>query len=287
MRQLFQRSYDFDRELYNWDVSSSFPKREIDTLKKRTRDNALFLSTAVQNNFSAFMDVFSWVRNDCHVIGTLDKLADDFTSEQINSGMKKQVLQFIQSADIKICDILVEEGKFEIPPIMEKVLVAEEKERLINMAQDMKSWKVKTVHKKKGGGDAYLNLHEESDGTRKIYAYAGPILDVLENGYTLIVDELNSSLHPIMMRYIVDLFNSSESNPKNAQLIFTSHETHVLSGDVLHKDQIWLVEKDSEEKSRFYPLSDFEVRDTDSFQRAYLSGRYGAVPLLKSVHHGK
>jgi AAA15 family ATPase/GTPase len=287
MRQLFQRIYKEETKSYSWDVNTSLGKREIEILKERTRDNALFLSTAVQNNFKAFMPVFLWVRNNIHVIMSNERPEDDFTSSEINSGKKDKILKFIQNADIKICDIEVKEGVYQIPPTMEKFFVGDELEKVINLTKDMKSYAVKTIHRKKGGGFVSLNLSEESDGTRKLYAYAGPILDVLENGFTIVVDELHSSLHPLMLKYIVELFNDPYSNPNSAQLIFTSHETYVLAKSLLHKDQIWLIEKDDDEQSVLYPLSDFDVRDTDAFQKGYLDGKYGAIPMMKSLSHGK
>jgi uncharacterized protein len=124
-------------------------------------------------------------------------------------------------------------------------------------------------------------LTEESDGTRVFFSLAGPWLEVLEEGYTLVVDELHNSLHPLALKYLVSLFHDPEVNRNGAQIIFTSHETSVISKGFMHRDQIWLVEKDDSGASNLYPLSDFSIREVDAFQRAYLSGRFGALPRVK------
>ena len=130
------------------------------------------------------------------------------------------------------------------------------------------------------------NFREESDGSRVVFSLAGPWLDVLENGYTLIVDELHNSLHPLALKFLVNLFHNPQTNSGNAQLIFTSHVTSVMSKGFMHQDQVWLVEKDDMESSVLFPLSNYNVRDVSAFQKAYLDGRFGAVPKLTEFVNG-
>jgi AAA15 family ATPase/GTPase len=146
-----------------------------------------------------------------------------------------------------------------------------------------------TSHKKYDGsrkyvGDVGLSLHDdESFGTRKFFALSGPILDSLENGYTLVADELDSKLHPNLVCKLVALFNSKNSNPKNAQLIFNTHDTNLLSAEVFRKDQVWFTEKDKYGEAKLYALSDFrtdQVRKNEAFEENYIRGKYGAVPFL-------
>ena len=131
-----------------------------------------------------------------------------------------------------------------------------------------------------------LDLTEESDGSQVIFSLAGPWLDVLDNGYTLIVDELHNSLHPHALKFLIQLFHDPKFNSNNAQLIFTSHETSVMTKDFMHQDQIWLLEKSDADNSMLIPLSDYKVRDVSTFQRAYLDGRYGGVPKLRELANG-
>ena len=123
---------------------------------------------------------------------------------------------------------------------------------------------------------------EESSGTKNFFAITGPILDSLENGHVLVVDELDSKLHPNLVCKIVSLFNSTKLNPKNAQLIFNTHDTNLLNAGLFRRDQIWFTEKDKYGASKLFSLADFksDVRKTDKFEENYIKGKYGAVPVL-------
>ncbi|MDQ6953340.1 MAG: AAA family ATPase [Mariprofundaceae bacterium] len=119
---------------------------------------------------------------------------------------------------------------------------------------------------------------------RKLFSFAGPWLDTLANGYVLFIDALHDNLHPSLVKFLVQLFHSSETNPNNAQLVFTTHETSILNQNVFRRDQIWFSEKDENQASRVYPLTDFSPRKgRENLELAYLSGRYGALPYLKPL----
>ena len=129
-----------------------------------------------------------------------------------------------------------------------------------------------------------MPIEEESQGTHTLFRMASLLLVVLDRGGVAIVDELEASLHPLLGRQLVRLFNDPVSNPKNAQLLFTTHDTNLL-GTIpdepeLRRDQVWLTEKDSEGVSRIYPLTDFKPRKSENLERGYLQGRYGAIPML-------
>jgi AAA15 family ATPase/GTPase len=122
---------------------------------------------------------------------------------------------------------------------------------------------------------------EESQGTQKLFAYSGPILDTLERGSTLIVDEMDARFHPLLTQALVRLFQSPETNPKDAQMVFIAHDTNLLDSRRLRRDQIWFVEKDRYGASHLYALSDFKgIRKGDLFEEQYIRGRYGAIPFL-------
>ena len=132
--------------------------------------------------------------------------------------------------------------------------------------------------------EAWLPLDEESAGTKTLFRIAMPILQALDVGSVLIVDKLESSLHPCLAQQIVRLFNDPKSNPRNAQLIFTTHDTNLLGTTVgeavLRRDQVWLTEKDAEGATVLYPLTDYKPRKSENLERGYLQGRYGAIPFL-------
>jgi uncharacterized protein len=137
---------------------------------------------------------------------------------------------------------------------------------------------------KSSHSDAWLPLEEESQGTQKLFHMALPVLQSLRDGAVLIIDELESSLHPSLAQEIVKLFNDPDKNPCNAQLIFTTHDTNLLGttlGEpVLRRDQVWLTEKDPEGATVLYPLTDYKPRKSENLERGYLQGRYGAIPFL-------
>lgn len=122
--------------------------------------------------------------------------------------------------------------------------------------------------------------NDESEGTKKLFFLAGPVLDVLNAGRVLIVDEMEARMHPLITCALVEMFNSLDTNPKRAQLIFTTHDTNLLDRNLFRRDQIWFAEKDSYGASHLYSLVEFRPRNDESYERNYLRGKYGAIPYL-------
>ncbi len=106
------------------------------------------------------------------------------------------------------------------------------------------------------------------------------LFEILERGQVLVIDELDKSLHALLVRHLIERFQLPSESTSQAQLIFTSHDTSLLSSDLLRRDQIWFTEKDEEQSSKLFPLTDFALRKHEAFECGYLSGRYGAVPIL-------
>jgi len=124
-------------------------------------------------------------------------------------------------------------------------------------------------------------------GTQRLFALAGPVLDILERGQFLVVDELESSLHPYLVGQLIDLFHDPRRNAKGAQILFSTHNTNLLDLKRFRRDQIWFVQKDASEASSLEPLSDYKVRNMLSLEKAYLQGRFGGVPILpQAVSNG-
>lgn len=138
--------------------------------------------------------------------------------------------------------------------------------------------------------DAWLPLEDESRGTKTLLQLALPVLIAIDRGGLLIVDELESSMHPNLVEHLVRQFNDPATNPNNAQLIFSTHDTNLLgtlSGvPALRRDQVWLVEKDETGASVVYPLTDFKPRQGENVERGYIQGRYGAIPYLGNLRIG-
>ena len=191
-------------------------------------------------------------------------------------------MAFMNSADINISGITVK--KIPIPPMKPEMLPPDMpqplKEQVMRDMQRKEIPDIRFLHKTNSGEAVPFHFGDESDGTKKLFAYAGPWLDVLAKGRILFIDELDTSLHPLMVRFLIGLVQNPEINKHNAQLIFTTHDTSVLDTELFRRDQIWFVEKDHEQASRLYPLSDFKPRKGEALEKGYLNGRYGALPFI-------
>ena len=124
----------------------------------------------------------------------------------------------------------------------------------------------------------------ESEGTIHLFYYLAPLLTTLQSGTVLAIDELDASLHPLLVRRVVEMFQSPKTNPKGAQLIFTTHDTSLLQDmeTLFRRDQVWFVEKNADQASELYSLAEFKTKKGEDFSLAYLRGLYGGIPLLRS-----
>jgi uncharacterized protein len=126
------------------------------------------------------------------------------------------------------------------------------------------------------------DFNDESSGTQILFRTAGAWLNAISNSEVLVIDEIDRSLHPYLARFLIKKFHSSRTNPKNAQLLCTTHNTGFMDQEMFRRDQIWFAEKDRSGASRLYPLTDFSPRNDEIIERWYMRGRYGALPLLSA-----
>jgi hypothetical protein len=293
---LFHKPKTKEVELFYRDGSDITPHERSFTKGSRVakeglvRDNALFISVAAQFNETKAINVIDWFKRFRALSGLQETGYQGFTMGKTEDpDHKKNILELLKAADLGIQDIELQKLDINsLPNGMPKEL----KDKIIKEVREEKKEYVSdvlTIHKKYNADlkvveNISLSLEDdESSGTRKFFALTGPILDVLENGYTLVVDELDSKLHPNLVCKIVSLFNSKEFNTKNAQLIFNTHDSNLLSSGLFRRDQIWFTNKNKYGEATLYSLADFksdEVRKTDSFEDNYIRGKYGAVPYL-------
>ena len=147
------------------------------------------------------------------------------------------------------------------------------------------------MHRGENNTKTALPLELESNGTLKMLHLFDFLMDSLRNGTVLFVDELDAKLHPLLTKYIINLFHNSDKNVCNGQLIYSTHDTVNLNKDIFRRDEIWFVEKDMYGVSVLYSLSDYEIEDENgnakkirndaTYNKDYLTGRYGAIPILK------
>ena len=275
----FERNYDPETQKDIWYFGPKFTGyRKV--WQEATRSNALFLSTAIQLNNEQLKPVFNWFDKTLVVLGERESIAPVFsTGECEEAEKKKKILNFMNAADLSISNISLEKKEFsmdDLPPDMPQSIKEE-------IAKDLKGKKLTRLlfmHPSSDNGeDVALDFDEESAGTRKLFTLAGPWLDVLDKGLVFFMDELDTSLHPLLVRFLLSLLHNPETNRHNAQLIFATHDTTVLDQSLMRRDQVWFVEKDEENATRLYPLSDYKPRKGEALQKGYLYGRYGALPF--------
>lgn len=275
----FERNYDPKTQKDIWYFGPKFTgSRKV--WQEATRGNALFLSTAIQLNNEQLKPVFNWFDHKLVVIGQGESIHPGFSiSECEDVKKKKKLLKFMNAADLSIADILLEKKEFsrdDLPDEMPQDL----KDKIARDFKGKKLTRVFFMHPSSDTGeDVALDFDEESAGTRKLFALAGPWLDVLDKGLVFFIDELDTSLHPLLVRFLLSLHHNPETNRHNAQLIFATHDTTVLDQTLMRRDQVWFVEKDEENATRLYPLSDYKPRKGEALQKGYLYGRYGALPF--------
>ncbi len=247
--------------------------------KGSTRSNALFLSTAIQLNSESLRPVFDYITQSLVVFENGGGPMPDYTISHIANEKSNKVRQFLSSADISIDDIALKEVKGQSHQINIDFATG----GLTHSSLQEQNMMMPTFKHSSRNGSAVFDLGDESEGTQKLFSLAGPLFDIFERGQVLIVDELDRSLHALLVRQLIAMFHDPEVNKSNAQLIFTTHDTSLLDGAHLRRDQIWFVEKDEEQASNLYPLTDFSPRKNEALERGYLGGRYGAIPIVKRL----
>ena len=264
----FSKSFEGDRKRQDW--------------KAQTRSNALFFSTAIQLNNEQLKPAFAWFQQRLKVMGSAHNLAAGYTADRCkDDAIKSRVIEFINSADLSIADIRLDELLFSTEMLPKKLPVAVRDELVHGMTGKKMPARVTFIHKDIQTQEAIeFDEGEESDGTRALFAFAGPWLDVTDNERVLVVDELDTSLHPLLVHHLVKRLHQNNSK---AQIIFTTHDTTLLSQKLLRRDQVWFMEKDASKATRLYPLSDFSPRENEAVERGYLNGRYGGIPFLKEL----
>lgn len=288
LRRLLERTYDPPSNTYEcWFGPSVRGPKSI--WRSSTRENALVVSTAAQLNSATFEPVVRWFLRKLQVV-TLDTLTPAYSISTLaaDPSFKAKILQLLRNADISVADIRAHSQQVsldEVAPTMPPHVVARLSERGTRM---LSRWKILFAHRVAGSHEPFLlNLEEESDGTKRLLSLAGPWIDVLTNDMVVVVDELDRSLHPLLVSSLIRTINSDSHNVDRkevrAQLVTTVHSVTPLRS-VLHRGQIWFVEKDRQhEAATLTPLSDYRPRRGESVMKDYLDGRYGALPVLADV----
>ncbi|GAA2459197.1 ATP/GTP-binding protein [Streptomyces mauvecolor] len=244
-------------EVYEWPGARVKDRAQ---LARRTRPNALLLSTAGTDNHPQLSPLFHWFRRNFWLINPEDERAqrETFTTRELAGSRARRINELLRVADLGIIGADVE--------------------------QDGKGSSTVRLTHRTATGEVALDWQHESYGTRSWFALLGPLLLALDEGVALLVDELDASLHPRFAAEVVRLFQDPDANPRGAQLIFTSHDPSVIttpSGErLLDPAQVWLTEKDKDGATELYPLSAVSPGEEEDLTASYLAGAFGGVPAL-------
>ncbi len=260
-----------------------------DGIQQKTRSNALFLSVCAQFNVEIAENILDWLTTKLKVVSGLDD--SGYAGYTINCFVENknidEIIQLIKKLDLGINDLKVKEVQVNVENLPEEI--PEEIKKFIFERVGSKFTSISTVHRKFDGQGNYVSTEvfdldsHESEGTQKIFAMAGILLDTLKAGKVLVVDEFDARLHPLIGKAIVELFNSNETNLNNAQLIFMTHDTNLLNNKLFRRDQIWFTEKNRYGATDLYSLVEYKVRNDASFENDYIKGRYGAIPFIGNL----
>lgn len=290
IQRWYQRAYDPDKKEYVWEMGGKLQGAK-QLWRESTRENALFLSTAITLNSEQLKPVFDWFSFTLKIMTSMSSGIYFTTSvcafESFSNGQKektRRIIDLLRIADFDIEDFIIESKSplsVNSPEnISESLRSAQPKE-----IPDNVDFNFKMIHRSEEGQLVPLVAFEdESKGTIKFFSLAGPTLASLDLGNVLCIDELNDNLHPLLVEFLIKRFNDPKTNPSNAQLLFTTHETSILNQDTFRRDQIWFCDKSKGQATTLYPLSDFTPRKKlENLEKSYLSGRYGALPYFRKV----
>lgn len=208
-------------------------------------------------------DVLDWFDEEINFLNYGNPMQELRMAVSKSEDVKKLMLQMIQEMDLDIVDFRVEEKENDRIEVFTKHIIDEY--------------------------EAELSLFDESSGTKKLFGLLPFIAKSLLKGTTLVIDELDAKIHPVLLKYLIMTFSDMEKNKKGAQLIFTSHDLSTMNSEVFRRDEIWFVAKGNRQNSKLYSLVEFKnkkgesVRKDAKFDKQYLEGKYGADPYLRKI----
>lgn len=282
---LFARDNDgigVDEKLFEEGVG-----KEINTI-----ENRLFLSVVSQLGGTISRYVLKFFQAGFNVISGLNSYGYSGITKNLFHKYKSEsapVLEFFHDLQLGFDSIETEEKEISPEllrglPLVEQMRYSKEKQIIVYSSHNIYDDNGNVVDRR------FVNFDDwESQGTQKLFELAGPIFDTLNNGRLLVIDELDAKMHPLISQHIIKLFNSKKHNFKNAQLIFSTHDTNLLAAKLLRRDQIWFTEKDTHEQTDLYNMMDIVLPDGSkprsdaNLERNYIRGRYGAVPYLNEL----
>lgn len=289
---LFIREFQKNLMKYDYQIDNDF--KIGDPIEPTlVRKNALFLSVSSQFNGEFSKKIVKWFSTITFISGTNYSDFIEYTADLIgDSNYRKLILEFLKAANLGFYDVKVQKKEITdemlggLPIEFKKLFLASKSRNVTN---------IRTIHTKrdhlgrKVGEVEFDLMKEESLGSQKFFALAGPIINSLLSGSLLIIDEFDSRLHPDLSRFIIQIFQNPLNNSKNSQFLFSSHNTQFLDRNLFRRDELFFIDKTEWESSYLYNIYNMSkqipelpnVRNDASFEKDYLEGKYGAIPFNK------
>lgn len=253
---------------------------KLKEIAEKNTPNKLFLATATNWNYDRTRDAYIWFEKQIDTYdnflvatpNTMEKFEND-----INDELKDFTINLFKKTDISITDYVCEVKEINLPPHVAFAL-----NNNIMPKENIKSKEINFFMAHTINNSNYtLNLHEESLGTQALFLLSPVLKSAFDEGRIIVVDEIDKSLHPLLVEALIKLFHDKEINKNNAQLIFNTHNTNLLDLDIFRRDQIWFVEKNNDTQDTIlYSLDEFSVRKNENIEKGYLLGKFGGIPFV-------
>jgi uncharacterized protein len=249
--------------------SANFPGPR-ETWRKATQPRALFLTTAAELHAEAFMPLMHWFKHQLDV--ALTPATDDLkplAGRLRTVGFKERLVEILREVDLPVADVRVAEpGAADAPSARAPAS---------GMAPRPS---IQFLYAHRGTPPVWLDAQEDSAGARRLVTLAASLLDGFEHDRLVAIDEFDTYLHPLVTRFLMETINDPAATHRHVQVLLASHTTTLLDLELLRRDEIWLMELDDDHASRLTPLPEHSPRRHEMIAKAYLQGRYGAVPKL-------
>lgn len=305
----FSRDWNEESQSYAWTPDRPSGYQPDPKKREFTLPSVLFLSKAISLGDTQLEPIFRWFKEGLRFFDLsvrMRGLDNEFTIEEFAKGseLADKVVAVLRHADIGVVGAELPEREEAMQELFGKIWASLPKEdrkpdrlleewKKLNVPRHVEEIRmarkgrpsraderIKLIHRGKDGGGVTLPWASEAAGTRRLFTLAGPLLDILQKGQVVCIDELDTSMHPKMVYELLRLVFSDETNSGGAQVLFTTHNPLLLDPTLLRRDQVWFTEKDEDGGSHLYPLTDYQPRKDESWARGYMAGRYGGIPYI-------
>lgn len=279
-RQLFARQYDQVEKKYNWSVNTRHLKGDIKTIRSFTRPNALFLSTAVYMNNDSLRNLYKWIVSKPVFIFDSDSNLLNYTASLLyNRKWKRKIINFLKTMDTRIVDIRVDSSASKNEILNDQSYKNYENNYTDNITGDTE-FDITFIRLNNVNKRVSLPLEQESHGIRILFQLAGRLLRAIKKERVIIMDEVNTNLHPLICEELITKIDEAAESRKNAQLILTTHDVTASEHESIGSDQVWLINRNLDLSSSLYAFSDIDLPKEVTFRRSYLLGRCGGIPRV-------